>query len=102
MMKYGTIIYVAVSGRYAGYILIADKIKKDAKETITELKRCNVKQTVMLTGDKKSVAEDVRDRLGIDKVYADLLPDGKVSKVEELLKGKSEKGSLVFVGDRNK
>ena len=95
----GTIIYVAIEGKYAGYILIADKIKEDSKKTIAELKKNNVKQTIMLTGDRKEVGEAVAKELGLDKVYTELLPDGKVKKVEELLKTKSEKGKLAFVGD---
>ena len=95
----GTILYVAIDNKFAGYILIADKIKDDAITAIKELKENNIKQTVMLTGDRKNVAEDVAKKLGIDKVYSELLPDGKVSKVEELMKQKSKKGKLVFVGD---
>ena len=95
----GTALYVAIERKYVGYILIADTIKEDSKITINELKKNNVKQTVMLTGDKKEVGENVSKELGIDKVYAELLPDGKVEKVEELLKEKSEKGKLAFVGD---
>ena len=95
----GTVLYVAIDNKYVGYILIADKIKDDAKKAIEELKKNNVKETVMLTGDKKSVGEDVAQKLGLDKVYTELLPDGKVKKVEKLLKEKSENGKLVFVGD---
>ena len=95
----GTILYVAIENKYVGYILIADKIKKDSKDAILKLKKNNIKQTVMLTGDKKDVGESVAKELGLDKVYTELLPDGKVEKVEELLKGKSEKGKLAFVGD---
>ena len=95
----GTILYIAINGKYAGYILIADKIKKDSALAIKRLKKNNVKQTVMLTGDRKAVGENVAKQLGIDKVYTELLPDGKVEKVEELLKAKSEKGKLAFVGD---
>lgn len=95
----GTITYVAVNDKYVGYILIADKIKDDAEKTIEGLKKNNIKQTVMLTGDRKAVAEDVANKLGIDKVYSELLPDGKVEKVEELLKEKTERGKLAFVGD---
>ena len=95
----GTVLYVAIDNKYVGYILISDKIKDDAKKAIEELKRNNVKETVMLTGDKKSVGEDVAQKLGIDKVYTELLPDGKVKKVEKLLKEKRENGKLVFVGD---
>ena len=95
----GTILYVAIDKKYVGYVLIADKIKQDSSRTIRELKAMNIKETVMLTGDKKAVGEYVAKKLNMDKVYAELLPDGKVEKVEELLKQKSEKGKLVFVGD---
>ena len=95
----GTILYVAIDKKYVGNIVIADKIKEDAKDSIMSLKKSNIKQTVMLTGDRKAVGENVAGILGIDKVYTELLPDGKVEKVEELLKEKSEKGKLAFVGD---
>ena len=95
----GSVVYVAIDGKYVGHIVIADKIKEDAKITIDELKKNNIKQTVMLTGDRKNIGEAVAKEIGIDKVYAELLPDGKVEKVEELLKAKSEKGKLAFVGD---
>ena len=95
----GTILYVAINGEYAGYILISDKIKKDSAETIKKLKKNHIKETIMLTGDKKIVGETVAKELGIDKVFAELLPDGKVEKVESLLKNKTEKGKLAFVGD---
>lgn len=95
----GTILYVAIEGKYVGYIVIADKIKDDSIKAIKDLKKSNIKQTVMLTGDKKSVGECVARTLGLDKVYTELLPDGKVEKVESLLKEKSEKGKLAFVGD---
>ena len=95
----GSVVYVAIDGKYVGHIVIADKIKEDAKRTIDELKKNNIKQTVMLTGDRKNIGEAVAKEIGIDKVYAELLPDGKVEKVEELLKDKSEKGKLAFVGD---
>lgn len=95
----GTILYVAIDNKYAGYILIADKIKEDSEKTIKALKRNNIKQTVMLTGDRKSVGEIVSKKLGIDKVYTELLPDGKVEKVENLLTQKSKNGKLAFVGD---
>jgi len=94
----GTILYVAIDKKYVGYVLIADKIKQDSSKTIRELKAMNIKETVMLTGDKKEVGEYVAKKLNMDKVYTELLPDGKVEKVE-LLKQKSEKGKLVFVGD---
>lgn len=95
----GTVLYVAIEGKYAGYILIADKIKKDSVKAIKDLKKNQIKQTVMLTGDRKDVGENVAKELGIDKVYTELLPDGKVEKMENLLKEKSEKGKLAFVGD---
>lgn len=95
----GTILYVAIEGKYTGYILIADKIKEDAKSTIKCLKKSNIKKTVMLTGDRKEVGEDVAKKIGLDEVYTELLPDEKVEKVESLLKTKSAKGKLVFVGD---
>ena len=85
----GTALYVAIDRKYVGYILIADSIKKDSKKAIQNLKKNGIKQTVMLTGDRKLVGEAVAKELGIDKVYTELLPDGKVEKVEELLKEKS-------------
>lgn len=95
----GTILYVAIERKYVGYIVIADKIKEDSVKAIKNLKKNNIKQTVMLTGDRKNVGESVAKKLGLDKVYTELLPDGKVEKVETLLKEKSEKGKLAFVGD---
>ncbi len=95
----GTVLYVAIEGKYVGYIVIADKIKEDSIKAIANLKKNNIKQTVMLTGDRKDVGEMVSKKLGLDKVYTELLPDGKVEKVENLLKEKSEKGKLAFVGD---
>ena len=95
----GTTLYVAIDKKYVGCIVIADKIKDDAIKTIKELKKNNIKKIAMLTGDKKEVGEYVAGMLGIEKVYTELLPDGKVEKVEELMKEKSEKGKLVFVGD---
>ena len=95
----GTILYVAIERKYAGCIVIADKIKEDSVKAIANLKKNNIKQTVMLTGDRKDVGESVAKKLGLDKVYTELLPDGKVEKVETLLKEKSEKGKLAFVGD---
>ena len=95
----GSVVYVAIDGKYVGHIVIADKIKEDAKRTIDELKKNNIKQIVMLTGDRKNIGEVVAKEIGIEKVYAELLPDGKVEKVEELLKTKSPKGKLAFVGD---
>ena len=95
----GTILYIAINNIFSGYIVIADKIKEDSKTMIQQLKKSGVKETVMLTGDQKNVGESVAKELGIDKVYTELLPDGKVEKVEELLKQKTEKGKLIFVGD---
>lgn len=95
----GTIVHVAVDGRYEGYILISDKIKPTAKEAIEKLHKAGVKNIIMLTGDAKEAAEEVAGTLGIDQVYSELLPADKVSKVEELLSKKNEKDKLVFVGD---
>lgn len=94
----GTILYIAINKTYSGYILISDKIKKDSEKTIAELKSRKIK-TVMLTGDKKEVGENVASKLNMSDVYTELLPDGKVEKVEELLKQRSEKGKLAFAGD---
>lgn len=95
----GTVLYVAIEGKNAGYILIADSIKADAKSTILELKKNHIKQAVMLTGDKKEVGEKVAKEIGMDVVYSELLPSDKVEKVEELLHKKSAKGKVAFVGD---
>ena len=95
----GTILYVAINNEFAGYILIADKIKEDSKLAIEELKQLNIKKTVMLTGDKKEVGEAVAKQVDLDEVYTELLPDGKVEKVEELIKDKKEKKNIAFVGD---
>ena len=95
----GTILYVAIENEFAGYIVIADKVKKDSAKAISNLKNMNIKKTVMLTGDKKEVGENIAEKLRIDEVYTELLPDGKVKKVEELLKEKDAKAKLAFVGD---
>ena len=95
----GTILYVAINQKYVGYILIADTIKEDSKMAISKLIKNNIKKTVMLTGDKKSVGEYVGKDLGLDEVYTELLPDEKVEKVKQLLKEKSSKGKVAFVGD---
>lgn len=95
----GTIIYVSINNKFAGYIVISDKIKTDAKETINSLKKNNIKKTVMLTGDKESTSKAIANKLEIDEVYAELLPDGKVEKIEDLMKEKQAKGNIVFVGD---
>ena len=95
----GTVLYIAINGKFAGYIVISDKIKKDSKKAIEDLKKNNIKETIMLTGDRKAVGESVAKELGIDKVYTELLPNDKVEKVENLLKETSENGKLAFVGD---
>lgn len=95
----GTIVHMAVDGKYAGHILIADIIKPHAKEAIQALKKAGVRKTVMLTGDTKKVADQVAAELAIDEVYSELLPADKVTKVEELLSTKGQKEKLAFVGD---
>ncbi len=95
----GTIVHMAIGGQYAGHIVISDVIKPTAKAAIDALKTCGVRQTVMLTGDSQKVAGRVAETLGIDRVYSELLPADKVEKVEELLKNKSAKDKLAFVGD---
>ena len=95
----GTIIHMAIDGAYAGHIVISDVVKPHAKEAVAALKAAGVRRTVMLTGDADAVARQVAAELGIDEVYSELLPQGKVEKVEELLKRKPEKEKLAFVGD---
>ena len=95
----GTIIHLAINGKYAGHILISDIVKPHSKEAIAALKRAGIEKTVMLTGDAKKVAEQVAASLGIDQVYSELLPADKVAKVEELLKIKGARDKLTFVGD---
>lgn len=95
----GTKVHIALDGKYAGHILISDVIKPTSKQAIAELKSAGVKKTVMLTGDASDVAKQVAEKLGIDEVYSELLPDDKVSKVEEYLSKKGEKEKLAFVGD---
>lgn len=95
----GTIIHVAVDGKYAGHIVINDKIKEDSAEAITSLKRLGVEKTVMLTGDREAVGKDVAERLGLDEYHAELLPADKVAHVERLIREKAEGKSLAFVGD---
>ena len=97
--RVGTIIHMAINGKYAGHIVISDILKPHSKEVIAELKKAGVEKTVMLTGDAKRVADQVAQSLGIDEVYSELLPADKVSKVEELLSTKAEKDKLAFVGD---
>ena len=95
----GTVVHMAIDGKYAGHILISDIIKPHAKEAIAELKKAGISKTVMLTGDSKRVADQVAEELGIQEVYSELLPADKLSRVEELLNQKSEKDKLAFVGD---
>lgn len=95
----GTVVHVAVNNKYIGYIVISDEVKEDSAQAIKELKAANIKQTVMLTGDNKSIGSKVAKELGLDKVYAELLPADKVGKLEELFSQKSKKGKLAFVGD---
>ena len=95
----GTIIHMAVNGTYAGHIVISDVLKPHSKEAVQALKAAGVRQTVMLTGDARKVADQVASELGLDSVYSELLPEDKVNKVEELLKNKPENVKLAFVGD---
>ena len=95
----GTIIHMAVNGTYAGHIVISDVVKPHSKEAVQALKAAGVRQTVMLTGDARKVADQVASELGLDSVYSELLPEDKVNKVEELLKSKPENAKLAFVGD---
>ena len=97
--KTGTIVHMAIDGRYAGHIVIADVIKPNAKAALKALKKCGVHKTVMLTGDAKAVADQVAGELGVDQVYSELLPGDKVEKVEELLQEKAAAEKLAFVGD---
>ena len=95
----GTVVHMAVNGKYAGHILISDQIKPHAKEAIAALKKCGVKKTIMLTGDRREAARHVAEELGIDEVHSELLPGDKVAQVEKLLDEKGEKEKLAFVGD---
>ena len=97
--KVGTIVHVAMDGKYLGHIVISDVIKPDAAKAIADLKACGVQRTVMLTGDRREVAQNVAQQLKLDDVKAELMPQGKVEAVEELLKAKSPKSTLAFVGD---
>ncbi|WP_418438643.1 heavy metal translocating P-type ATPase [Blautia sp.] len=97
--KVGTIIHIAIDGKYEGHIVISDVLKPHAEEVVSRLKKAGVKKTVMLTGDARAVAEQAAKALGIDEVYSELLPGDKVEKVEALLKQKTEKEKLAFVGD---
>lgn len=95
----GTVVHVAVDDDYLGYILIADEVKADSAKAIKDIKASNIRQTVMLTGDNKAVGKIIADKLGIDKVYTELLPGDKVDKLEELMSQTSKKGKLAYVGD---
>ncbi len=95
----GTLVHVAVDGKYAGHLLISDTVKPGAAEAVSALKKAGVQQTIMLTGDAKAVAEDVASQLGIDRVYSELMPADKVEKVEEVLASKNEKAVAAFAGD---
>ena len=95
----GTIVHMAIDGEYSGHIVISDVVKPNAKTAIDELKKAGVRKTIMLTGDRKKAAEQVAELLSVDEVYSELLPADKVSKVEELLSGKSDREKLAFVGD---
>lgn len=95
----GTVVYIAIDRKYAGYILISDEVKEDSKEAIAGLKQIGIKKTVMLTGDSKTIANKVSEQLGLDEFYAELLPNQKVEEMEILDKEKSKKGKLLFVGD---
>ena len=95
----GTIVHMAINGEYSGHIVISDVVKPNAKTAIDELKKAGVRKTIMLTGDRKKAAEQAAELLNVDEVYSELLPADKVSKVEELLSGKSDREKLAFVGD---
>jgi Cd2+/Zn2+-exporting ATPase len=95
----GTVVHMAIDGSYAGHILIADRIKPGAKEAVAALKASGVRETVMLTGDRDAVARQVAEQLDLDQVYGDLLPEDKVSLLEELMKSRHPKEVLAFVGD---
>ena len=95
----GTVVYVAKDREYLGNLIIADEIKEDAKKTVEELNNLGIKNVVMLTGDNRKIGENVASKLNISKVFTDLLPLGKVEKMEEFLKNKSTNGKVLFVGD---
>lgn len=95
----GTVVYTACDGKYLGYIVIADELKPDAREAVSKLNACGIRDIIMLTGDRKETAEAVAKEIGIGQVYAGLLPGDKVDRMEELLQQKSKDGKLVFVGD---
>lgn len=95
----GTVVYIAVDGQYAGYMVVSDEIKEDSKDTVKALKSMGVRRIAMLTGDTKEVGEKVAHDLGVDQVYTNLLPHEKIEKLEEIERSKNSKGKLVFVGD---
>lgn len=95
----GTVVHIAINKKYAGYIIISDEVKSDSKSAIRALKEIGVKKTIMLTGDNKAVGSEIAKELGLDEVYAELLPDQKVDKLELLYNEKSAKGKIIFVGD---
>ena len=95
----GTIVHVAVDGNYAGHIVVADVVKPHAREAIAALRQAGIRKTIMLTGDRRNVAEKVAAELGVDEVHSELLPADKVSQVEAILAAKPEKERLAFVGD---
>jgi Zn2+/Cd2+-exporting ATPase len=95
----GTVVHVVLEGAYAGYLVISDEIKEDAKEAIRLLKSIGIKKAVMLTGDVRAVGEKVAEKLGLDEVYSELLPDQKVEKLEAIVKDRNSKGKVAFVGD---
>ena len=95
----GTILYVEIDNKFAGYIVISDELKKDSKKTIKDLKDIGIKKTIMLTGDLEKISKKVGKDLGLDEVYTNLLPQDKVSKFEEIIENKKSKGNVVFVGD---
>lgn len=95
----GSIVYIAVDGEFAGYIVISDELKPDSKKAVSELKKLGVKRTAMLTGDSKAVGEAIAQQIGLDDVYTELLPQQKVEQLEQLAEKRKGKGKLVFVGD---
>ncbi|MBO7297328.1 MAG: cadmium-translocating P-type ATPase, partial [Clostridia bacterium] len=95
----GTVVHVAVDGEYAGHIIVSDEIKPDAADGIARLRKLGIAKTVMLTGDASATGRAIGEKLGVDEVHSELLPDGKVAKLEQLLAEKSPKGKVVYVGD---
>lgn len=95
----GSIVYVASDSKYIGYIVVSDEVKADSKQTIADLKKLGIMRTIMLTGDRKVVGEEIGNYLGLDEVYSELLPTDKITKFEEIEKQKTTKGNIVFVGD---